>query len=127
MNYLLDTHVILWFFDYVKKLTKKAVDVILDSGCKKYVSIVSAWEVAIKINLGKLQFDGGIANFFDKIDENGFELFSVTEDHIKQLESLPLLHRDPFDRLFIAAVMAEDMTLITGDANIHQYNVHWIW
>jgi len=127
MKYLLDTHAILWFFDDIEKLTKKANNAILDSECKKYVSIVSAWEMAIKINLGKLKFDGGIANFFDKIDESGFALFSVTEDHIKRLESLPLLHRDPFDRLFIAAAMADDMTLITGDTNIHQYNVSWIW
>jgi PIN domain nuclease of toxin-antitoxin system len=127
MKYLLDTHTILWFFDNTEKLTKKAFDVILDLDSKKYVSIVSAWEVAIKISLGKLKFDGGVANFFSKIEENGFKLFSIAEEQIKQVEQLPLLHRDPFDRLLIASAITEEMTFVTGDINIQQYNISWIW
>jgi len=127
MIYLLDTHTVLWFFDDSGRLSKKAIDAILDAESKKYVSIVSAWEMAIKINLGKLKFDGGVTNFFSKIAENGFELFSVTEEHIKQVESLPFLHRDPFDRLLIASAISEKMTMITGDTNIHQYKIFWVW
>ena len=123
MKYLLDTHTILWFFDSSEKLSKKALDAIVDLHNKKYVSIVTAWELTIKISLGKLKFDGGVENFFSKIEENGFELLPIKEEHLRQVEILPLLHRDPFDRLLIASAVSEGMNLITADTNIHKYNV----
>ena len=127
MKYLLDTHTILWFFDCLEKLSKKALDAIVGPDNKKYVSIVTAWELAIKISLGKLKFDGGVENFFSKIEENGFELLPIKEEHLRHVEILPLLHCDPFDRLLIASAVSEGMNLITADMNIHQYNTSWIW
>ena len=127
MKYLLDTHAILWFFDSLEKLSKKAFDAIIDPNTEKYVSIVTAWELAIKISLGKMKFDGGVNNFFNKIEENGFELLPIKEEHLRQVEILPFLHRDPFDRLLIASAVSEGMNLITADTNIHQYNTPWIW
>jgi len=82
MKYLLDTHIVLWLFDHVEKLSEIALGVILKPAGEKYVSIVSAWEVAIKISLGKLTFDGGVENFLAKINENGFELLPVKEEYI---------------------------------------------
>jgi PIN domain nuclease of toxin-antitoxin system len=123
MKILLDTHIFLWFLDEVEKLSEPALVAILEPKNEKYISIVSAWELAIKINLGKLTFEGGVAHFFTMIEENGFELLPVKKDHIKHLETLPLLHRDPFDRLLIASAMAEEMHLISSDSNILRYDI----
>jgi len=127
MRYLLDTHAALWAFGNHDKLSEVAKYAILDSANEKYVSIASAWELAIKIGTGKLTFDGGVNGFFLSIDKNGFGLLPITEQHVKQVESLPLLHRDPFDRILIASAMTENMCLITADANIRLYNVNGLW
>ena len=83
--------------------------------------------MAVKINIGKLTFDGGVTNFFRMVEENGFELLPVKEDHIKRLEKLPLHHRDPFDRLLLATVISEQMTFITSDKEFAQYGVPLIY
>ena len=127
MKYLLDTHTVLWFFDEVEKLPEKTLETVMDLENQKFVSIVTAWELAIKISLGKLDFDGGVENFFNKIDENGFELLQLKKEHLRLVEVLPLLHRDPFDRLLIASVISEEMIFITADVNIQKYEISWIW
>jgi PIN domain nuclease of toxin-antitoxin system len=127
MKYLLDTHSVLWSLGDKENLSETAVRVILDPSNDVYVSIASAWELVIKISLGKLVFEGGIERFFRVIDENGFELLPVKEKHVKGLENLPYFHRDPFDRILITSAITEDMCLITADANIHRYNVVHIW
>ena len=121
MKLLLDTHIVLWFLGDVEKLSKSALEAILNPENEKYVSIVSAWELAIKINLKKLTFEGGVANFFTMLADNGFELLPVKEDYIKRLETLPLFHRDPFDRMLIVSAMSEGMRLISTDESIQQY------
>ena len=127
MKLLLDTHIVLWFWDNVEKLSKESLSAIIEPSNKKYISIISAWELAIKINIGKLTFEGGVANFFKMVEENGFELLPVKEDHIKRLETLPLHHRDPFDRLLLAAAISEQMTFITSDKEFAQYGVPLIY
>ena len=127
MKYLLDTHVALWAFGKRARLSEAAEHAILDPANKKHVSIASAWELAIKIRSGKLVFEGGIELFFDTIDDNGFELLPITKKHVKQVETLPLLHKDPFDRLLVASAIVGDMCLITADADIHLYDVHSLW
>ena len=127
MKYLLDTHTILWFFDHVEKLPETVLKAIIDPVNRKCVSIVSAWKLAIKISLGKLTFEGGVSEFFNMIDENGFELLPVKAEYVNQVEALPFLHRDPFDRLLVASAMSEKMTLITADVNIQRYDVAWVW
>ena len=127
MKYILDTHVALWFFEKSEKLSKTALNIINSQAIEKRVSIASAWELAIKIRAGKLQFEGGMQEFFRIVEHNGFGLLAITAEHIKLLESLPLHHRDPFDRILIASAMGENMTLITTDCNIQKYEVDWIW
>ena len=127
MQYLLDTHIALWFFCQAEKLSKTALHSILEPANEKYVSMASAWELAIKIRTGKLVFEGGIEHFFHTIDENGFELLPIKKEHVKQLATLPLLHRDPFDRILVASAIAEGMELITTDTNIRLYDVHCLW
>jgi len=127
MKYLLDTHTVLWFFDHVDRLSEKALGAILDPANEKYVSIVSVWELAIKISLGKLKFYGGVKNFFAIVEENGFTLLPIKEEYLTQVENLPFIHRDPFDRMLIASAISDEINLITADDNIRQYNVRWLW
>ena len=127
MKYLLDTHTAIWVFINKEKLSEKAISVIDNPTNTKYVSIASAWEMAIKIRIEKLVFKGGVERFLYLIDESGFILLPIKRKHAKIIETLPLLHRDPFDRILIASAMSEDMCLVTDDENIHKYDVPRIW
>jgi PIN domain nuclease of toxin-antitoxin system len=115
---LLDTHTILWFFNDDDALSLNAKTVILDPFNNICVSMASVWEVAIKISLKKLVFDGGVQEFVRLIEENGFELLPITPEHIFELEQLPYIHRDPFDRMLVTTAKVEKMCILTKDKNI---------
>ncbi|MDR3332900.1 MAG: type II toxin-antitoxin system VapC family toxin [Synergistaceae bacterium] len=127
MKYLLDTHVVLWSALEPHKLSDAAKSILLDPYAPKYVSIVSAWEVALKLGTHKLTIDGGLVEFFRMTDENGFLSLGVEREYISLLNTLPLIHHDPFDRMLIATARAEDLILITIDENIRKYDVPRIW
>ena len=127
MKFLLDTHTAIWALGNKDKLSKNVKTIIDDLSIPLFVSIISAWEIAIKISIGKLNFTGGSAFFLEKMRSNGIEILNIKDPHIKQVERLPFLHRDPFDRLLIATALSDGMTIITEDSNIHQYSVSWIW
>jgi PIN domain nuclease of toxin-antitoxin system len=127
MKVLLDTHAVLWFLDDVAKLSNAALRTIVEPKNEKYVSIAMAWELAIKISLNKLHFPGGMSNFFNVIEENGFRLIPLQRKYVETVEVLPFYHRDPFDRLLISTAISEDMSIVTADANIRAYDVSCIW
>jgi len=127
IKYLLDTHVILWILDGKGQFSDTTFRIITDPGNVKYVSIASAWEVAIKIGKGNLQLEGGVSGFLRTVNRHGIKLLPIKRKHIKTLETLPLLHRDPFDRILVASAMAEGMSLITADENIPRYDVASLW
>jgi len=126
-RYLLDTHTAIWFFNGESALSETAKRIILDLSNSKYLSMASAWELAIKIGLGKLDFQGKAAGFIDLAESNGFTVLPIKTAHLSALETLPLLHRDPFDRLLAATAITEQMTLISADKNIAQYKATLIW
>ena len=127
MKYLLDTHVILWVAENSPLITDKVKAIILDKNTEKYTSIVSAWEVAIKLGTHKLQLEGGLPEFFRMIDENGFFTLHLEREYLRLIPDLPDYHKDPFDRLLVATAKAENMTLITIDENIHKYKTECLW
>ena len=127
MDILLDTHVALWFFEDDKRLSKSAAEVIYNLENMIYVSIVSPWELGIKLSIGKLKFDGGIDSFMDTIYKNEFALLGIDSKHIKAVTKLPFIHRDPFDRMLIAQAMVEEMVILTADENIQNYDIKTIW
>jgi len=127
MKYLLDTHVVLWLAANSPLLSDKAKAVILDPAAEKCVSIASAWEVAIKLGTGKLQLTGGLSEFYRMVDDNGFLMLAVEREYLQQISTLPDYHRDPFDRLLLATAIAEELTIITADENIHRYAVPSLW
>jgi PIN domain nuclease of toxin-antitoxin system len=128
MKLLLDTHTALWLFNEHEKLSAKVRLLLLDEANALYISIASVWELAIKASLGKLEgFDGGVRVFLSAVNRHPIELLPIVPDHIALVETLPFLHRDPFDRLLIAAAKAEGMTIVTADGNIHKYDVPSVW
>ena len=127
MKYLLDTHVVLWIAENSPLLSDRVKEIILDENVEKFVSIASAWEVAIKLGTQKLYLDGGLQEFFRMIDENGFVTLSVEKEYLLLIPQLPDYHKDPFDRLLLATAITENMTLITVDENIQKYKVLWCW
>jgi len=126
-RYLLDTHTAIWFFDGDSALSETAKKIILDTSNIKYLSIASAWEIAIKLSIGKLDIVGNTADFIHDAETNGFIFVPIKTAHLTVLEKLPLLHRDPFDRLFIATAISEQMTFVSADKNIAQYDVPLVW
>jgi PIN domain nuclease of toxin-antitoxin system len=128
MKLLLDTHTALWWVNEHEKLSLTARTLLSDDSHSRHVSIVSAWEVAIKASLGKLyDFDGGVSAFLAEMEYNPVTLLSITTQHVKMVETLPFIHRDPFDRLLVATAKVENMTILTADENIQKYDVSSVW
>ena len=128
MKLILDTHTALWWINEYEKLSPKVKVMLLNDENTLYISIVSAWEIAIKASIGKLpEFNGGVKAFFDKIEEIPISMISVTPSHVEEVENLPFHHRDPFDRLIVATAKTENMTILTADENIYKYDVSYIW
>ncbi len=127
MNYLLDTHTIIWFLNGDEKLSNKSLNIIDNQDNLKFVSVATIWEIAIKISLDKFKFDKGFKKFLDLINDNGFELIPISFEHALIVSSMEFIHRDPFDRLIIAQAIADNLTIITRDEHIAKYNVNTIW
>ncbi|MFT8347299.1 type II toxin-antitoxin system VapC family toxin, partial [Gluconobacter oxydans] len=97
MKVLLDTHALLWWLSDSDRLGETAREIIADPVHDILVSIVSLWEIAIKIRIGKL--DADMNDILAAIPEEGFSLLQIQPEHLQILMSLPLHHRDPFDHL----------------------------
>jgi PIN domain nuclease of toxin-antitoxin system len=127
MDFLLDTHTLIWFLNGDEKLSDKAKSIIEDPTNSKIVSIASIWEIAIKLSLDKFRFPKGFKYFLDMVEDNGFELLPITFEHALELSTLEFIHRDPFDRLLIAQCMSDKLIIVTKDDNIKRYNIKTIW
>ena len=120
MNLLLDTHVVLWAFDDSPKLSTQARQAITDGNNLVFVSAVTAWEIAIKRALGKLEAPG---DYLQELQLHRFTPLDITSEHALAVEHLPPHHSDPFDRLLIAQAKLEDLTLVTHDRWMEAYGV----
>ena len=128
MKLLLDTHVVLWWVDEYEKLSSSAKAMLQSDEHTLSISIVSMWEIAIKVSLGKLRgHDGGVRTFLAKMEELPICLIPLMPRHVEIVETLPFIHRDPFDRLLVAAAKADSMTILTADENIRKYDVPSVW
>jgi PIN domain nuclease of toxin-antitoxin system len=128
MRCLLDTHTAFWYFEGSPALSARAKAVIEADDNEVFVSIVSAWEIAIKRSLDREKTSlCSVTEFFDEIAASGFVLLTLEPRHVRPIETLPYHHRDPFDRLLIATAAAEDMTFLSADENVRKYDVNWLW
>jgi PIN domain nuclease of toxin-antitoxin system len=123
---LLDTHTFLWFVMGNSRITPKLRSQIEDN--ENFVSIVSIWEIAIKHGIGKLNLDVPFDDFIDRqIIPNGIEILDIKLEHLKVLTTLPLYHRDPFDRILIAQAIVENIVLVSADSVFSLYPVQRMW
>jgi len=127
MNYLLDTHTVIWHFDDSTKLSKKVIKIIDNPKNRLYICSISLWEIGIKMNLGKLDLKFLFDEFLAEINENDVNILQIEDDYLKGLSALPFIHKDPFDRLIISTALEENLTIITADENIQKYDVSWVW
>jgi PIN domain nuclease of toxin-antitoxin system len=127
MDILLDTCSTLWYFNGNDEMPQSARETILNSENTIYVSIATIWEVAIKMSIGKLDFNSGIDGFINAIEDEGFLLLDITTKHIKAVNELPFVHRDPFDRMIVAQAIVEELPIMTTDSDIIKYEIETIW
>jgi PIN domain nuclease of toxin-antitoxin system len=127
MELLLDTHALLWFYSGDSALSDKAQRLIRGSGTRCYLSVASLWEITIKLGLGKLKLDSGIADLFHFIERNHIEVLQIEFEHLIQLQQLPDIHRDPFDRLIISQARAENLPVVSKDLFFSSYDVVTVW
>ena len=119
-RFLLDTHAALWALAEPEKLSQPARMALEDAENDVFVSVVSAWEIAIKRALGKLEAPDELEA---AIRMQGFEPLLMTFHHAAQAGGLPPHHGDPFDRMLIAQAQAEGLVLVTRDSDIPLYGV----
>jgi PIN domain nuclease of toxin-antitoxin system len=127
MNLLLDTHILLWYFEANEKLSEKAKIAIEDSKNKKFISIATIWELAIKQSLNKINFENGFENFLKLIEESDFEILPLKIETMLVLSTLELIHRDPFDRILVAQCISENMVIISKHEHILKYPIKAVW
>ncbi len=119
MDYLLDTHIVLWWLDNSSKLSEDVKEIITDPTNRIIISVASFWEINIKRSIGKLTIQADYAKYLT----DDFDIRAIELTHVMGINELPDLHKDPFDRLIIALAVAEKLTLITEDHKFKDYPV----
>jgi PIN domain nuclease of toxin-antitoxin system len=126
MRLLLDTHTLLWALTEKSKLSSR-VELLLPSS-ETWFSVAGIWEIITKVQVGKLTLPRPTGEIvMSKLSSNGVQLLPITVDHVLRLESLPLHHRDPFDRILIAQSLEEKLPIVTSDPLFVRYPVDVIW
>ena len=126
MNLLLDTCTILWYVTASSSLSTNAKALIADPENQSHV-LASIWEMAIKSKTGKLEIPMPFGEFIDETLLRNNITILVIASHLKRVAELPLMHRDPFDRLLIAQSQVEDLPIITSDIAFDSYPIQRIW
>lgn len=128
MNLLLDTHSLLWFLNEDPHLVPNAKALIEDSLNRKFVSMATCWEIAIKVGLKKLDLGEPVSTFLPReLLVNKFDLLHIELVHALHVEKLPRHHRDPFDRLLVAQSIIEKIAIVSSDDKFDSYGVVRLW
>lgn len=122
VNAIVDTQALLWLFDDDAQLGSKSRELV-NSASRLLVSDASLWEVSIKVSIGKLE---PIDELASTVQNFGFTRLGLTDRYLKALESLPLHHRDPFDRMIISQALSDGLPVLTADRAFAQYGVQVI-
>jgi len=121
MKLLLDTHIVLWAAGQPEKLSESARILLTTPENALFFSVASIWEIVIKRGLGREDFKVDPRRLRKMLIAHGYTELPVVAEHVLTVETLPLLHKDPFDRLLLAQARTEGMLLLTVDSAVSQY------
>ena len=127
MIYLLDTAAFYWAMVEPEKLSRKARRICENTGAQRVISTTSLWELAVKCSIGSMRIRDLDTTLPAWVDNLQARVLPVEAAHVYTLYGLPLVHRDPFDRMLIAQAKFENLTLVTNDENIQRYDIEWVW
>lgn len=128
MKVLVDTHTFLWALLHDHRLSVRSKQILKSDEHELVFSLVSLWEIAVKMKTGKLNTLGSSISYIRaEMDAYRMELLPIRYQHVLQLEMLPLHHSDPFDRLLIAQAISESLPILTEDGKFSLYPVKVLW
>jgi PIN domain nuclease of toxin-antitoxin system len=127
LSYLLDTHTFLWAITESPDLSVDVIAILENSENQLFLSVASLWEIAIKLSIGKLRLTFPFDELPNKLAEASVSVVDIKFDHLRIVSSLPLVHRDPFDRLMVAQALSENLILLTKDELLKSYSVQTFW
>lgn len=128
MAVLLDTHVVLWYATQNSSLSLKAREIV-EAKSDLFFSMASVWEIAIKLNIGKLQIYCSFDDLLARIAVTRSEILPISIEDTQTYINLPLMpeHRDPFDRILVAQAMNYDLDIVSGDEKFDAYPIQRVW
>jgi len=128
VKFLADTHAFLWFVTDSPRLSLKAKALLESPDSERWLSIASLWEIAIKTSIGKLSLTRPFEQFIpEQLTRNGFQVLGLTVEHTARVATLPLHHRDPFDRMLVAQCLVENLPLLSSDEPLDAYGIQRLW
>jgi len=122
VNFLLDTHILIWAAISPHKISSELASLLSDPSNHLYFSSASIWEISIKESLGKRDFKVSSKKLYDGLIENGYKELKVSALDAMEVIKLPFIHRDPFDRILVATAIWENMPLLTNDSTLSSYH-----
>jgi PIN domain nuclease of toxin-antitoxin system len=123
MRLLIDTHILIWFLEGNKLLSKPRRQIVVNPQNDVFVSIASLWEAAIKISIGKLTLANPLAEVIKQITIENIEILPIAPEHTLQVSALRFHHRDPFDRIIIAQAQVENLPIMSDDGEFSNYAI----
>lgn len=128
MKLLVDTHVFIWWVQGATQLSRSALAAFSDPRNTLHLSAVSVWEIQIKLQLSKVTLGQPLRTTIDaEVSQGHFQILPLKLSHVFALQSLPLHHGDPFDRMLAAQTADEQMTFVTKDAAFLKYGIPLLW
>lgn len=121
MNYLIDTHILLWYMVGDKRITRDTQTKIEERNNTIFLSNISLWEIAIKLSIGKLRLKGSLTDLERYLDQKGFMILEFDFRDIETLQTLPFHHQDPFDRLIVSQAKTKSLEIISNDNQVLKY------
>lgn len=121
MNYLIDTHILLWYMVGDKRIDHKIQTKIEDEKNTIFLSNASLWKITIKLSIGKLKLKGTLAELKQYLDDKSFRILEFDFEDLETLKNLPFHHQDPFDRLIVAQAKTKNLEIITDDEHVKLY------
>jgi PIN domain nuclease of toxin-antitoxin system len=127
MDLLLDTHAFLWYLQGNPNISLEARELLDATENNLYLSMASLWEIAIKLGLGKLELEYSFQELPDVSRQLDIKILPITFEHTQRYLTLPLHHRDPFDRMLVAQAIHHSYTLVSQDVMLDAYPIQRLW